>query len=183
MEDKKILFYAWKNGCFVWEEKSFSIAKYWEKKYNDRTFHSNPHGEPRNFKYSEEDLIIIQALLWQHAKKNPCLSIKDHQSLFKEAGFLISQWYIGSIFRGWRWSWKVPAIKQIHKYSPQNIEKYLRYVAWKENILWSKMRFLDEAHFAARHLAQTKALSKIGEPVITCNFRNLKTTFSVTMIT
>jgi len=45
------------------------------------------------------------------------------------------------------------------------------------------MRFLDEAHFTARNLAQRRALSKAGEPVIVCNFRNLRTTFSVTMVT
>jgi hypothetical protein len=55
------------------------------------------------------------------------------------------------------WSFKVPTSFQIHKYSTENIERYTMFIEWIQSIEdWSKLKFLDEAHFIARNLTKGK---------------------------
>lgn len=101
--------------------------------------------------------------------------------------------YIQQIFRRWRWHAKIPAVKQIQKYSSENINHYLRFVHYFHTnrrytlgivtIPWEKLKFLDEVHFIPKDNCKRKIFGAIGEPAIMVPNLSIKETYTMTLMT
>ena len=44
---------------------------YWRKKTESPSLHCKSHGDARNFCFTQEELIQIWEILWNHCQKNP----------------------------------------------------------------------------------------------------------------
>jgi len=62
-----------------------------------------------------------------------------------------------------RWSWKIPTLVQLNKFSPKNKQAYAHYLASVLNIPVEKLKFMDESHVVERHLSKRKVLSMVNE--------------------
>jgi len=52
-------------------QKPHYWVNYWRKKTENPLFHSKSHGGARNFRFTQEELIQIWEILWNHCQKNP----------------------------------------------------------------------------------------------------------------
>jgi len=98
-------------------------------------------------------------------------------------GLKISQTTIRRIFTSWRWSWKTPQYKQLHKYTAQNIDYYFRFGIWIRTLDASKCKFIDESHFVSKNLSRNRALGPTGEAVVLLREASLTESFTLTLIT
>jgi hypothetical protein len=74
----------------------------------------------------------------------------------KLLGFNISEDDVRTIFKYWNWSWKIPGVQQLKKYTPSNLEYYFTFAVSIRYIPFLKMKWLDEAHFMPTHLLKGK---------------------------
>jgi hypothetical protein len=124
---------------------------YWRRKIISKKFHQSTWGGTRTRKFSESELLDIKSKLWLICKSNPTTHIHEYQRKIRTSLQLnISETYIRNIFKSWRWSWKNVEYKQTHKYKPENIARYGKYLLWVAEQDWKKLKFLDEAHFVNR---------------------------------
>jgi hypothetical protein len=97
----------------------------------------------RGFKFGEHGNLALHKLLWEVFEIDPNLWLGQYTELVRELGVTdITKWKIGEIFRSWGWSWKVPAQKQLKKYTPENIIYYLNWIKCVLHLDWLKASFL-----------------------------------------
>ena len=97
--------------------------------------------------------------------------------------YSVSKSTIQRIFRSWRWSWKVPLYHQLHKYTPENINRYCQYMIWIKQCDLSTIKFIDESHFVPRYLSRARALSNVGNNVVIIRDVSLQQSFTLTLLT
>jgi hypothetical protein len=137
----------------------------------------------RHFKFSNADQAKLEALLWLSVRENPCKPLTMHQLFLKQFGFKVQPQFLGKIFQRWGWRWKKPVRRQIEKYSMQNIEKYLCFLAGVSDIPMERLKFLDEAHFVSKDLHRRQAMGEPGEPVFVITSAKLDLSYSLTLLT
>ncbi len=111
---------------------------------------TNPVGGVHRQAFSGPQLELIELVLWNIIQVNPLLSLKEILKTLNVCGFSTNRTWLSNKFAAWRWSFRKPSFKQTHKYRPQNIEYYARYMAWVSTIPWVKLKFLDESSFSSR---------------------------------
>ena len=132
--------------------------------------------------------------LMQNKANSPCKRLEylqnsqiilslEHRSNLQRLGYNVSVSTIRRIFKRWGWSYKSPSVVQLQKYSLSNLCYYFNYLMDVATIPYSKIKFLDECHFAHRALKFEKAICEIGEPLIVVNKHNIDYRFSLTLMT
>ena len=61
------------------------------------------------------------------------------------------------------WSWKIPVIFQLHKYTITNLQTYLHYLTQIQTIPPDRLKFADESHLVTKTLAKRKVLSLVNQ--------------------
>jgi len=161
------------------------VAKYWGKKFlSPNTFHPQSHGGARNWKWSHEKRIAFETTLWRILKTNPTLSGPQIVFYLNQFGFEdVQSSFVYHTLRRWRWSLKRPTRRQLQKYSQGNLLRYVRYVVGIFQIPIEKIKYLDEAHFVSRELQAKRAWGETGEKTYVLTNANLKTSYSLTVLT
>jgi hypothetical protein len=149
-----------------------NVTNYWLKKAADPTFHAGSHGGHRHDKFSEDGWAgareIVLTVIWRQINAFPESQLPILTSVANEAIALIagarglapkvvSQRWVARVFEDWRWSWKVPTVVQLHKFTNENIERYINYVVFVAGIPLRRLKFVDEIHFVSR-----------GSPFLVC---------------
>lgn len=119
-----------------------------------------------------------------YAQKKPTTTINEYISKIKEKHKLkVSHSTLSKLFRSWRWSWKKPEFKQLHKYTPKNIEYYATYLTSIREIPLHKLKFADECHLVSRQLFQQKALGPVGKTTTLIRSGDLAYSCTLTLCT
>jgi len=156
---------------------------YWRRKLSDPTFHPEKRGGARNRKFQGRRENKLHLLIWSYCKQNPCAQLKDYVLFAKCHGYKINRMYLSRLFRQWHWSFKCPEFKQINKFSASNIRCYVNFLLEIRQIPWSKLKFLDEAHIAAKDLRAPKGLGPKGKKVFRITATPLDVRYSLTLLT
>lgn len=142
-----------------------NVANYWMKKVTDPTLHAGSHGGHRHDKFSDHGWEgareLVLAAIWRQINEYPESQVPILTSVANEAiaaiadarGLarkVVSQKWVRRLFDDWRWSWKVPTVVQLHKFSDENIERYINYVVFVAGIAIHRLKFVDEVHFISR---------------------------------
>jgi len=162
---------------------SKSQAYYYTRKFQDPSFHNGTAGGARNVKFSDEDKFKLHCILWQEAKRHPTNSIDKYRRKVKKSGFDVSRSYLCRLFKKWRWSFKRPSVKQIAKYTRNNILYYGDFLSGIKNIPWGKLKYLDECHFKRGDLHNRQSLGRIGERAQILDTGSLHESLSMTLMT
>ena len=115
------------------------FVEYWRKKESDPTHHLSSHGGRRNSKYQDSLQLLLEVLLWIHCTDYPQSTLQEYCEAVLEYGFEVNRMYLSRIFRKWRWSFKKPTIKQIHKYRIDNIHYYGTFLTSITQIPWVRL--------------------------------------------
>jgi len=61
------------------------------------------------------------------------------------------------------WSWRVPTVVQLNKYTAENLTQYMHHVDALQDIEWDNLVYLDEAHVVSRSLRKKKVLGVVNQ--------------------
>ena len=90
----------------------------------------------------------MELILWAVAKKDPTRALWDYLEILESQQFQLSKEFVQQIFHSWRWSFKIPSFKQLHKYSLLNREYYYGFcLLLTQQTNWIRLKFMDEVHF------------------------------------
>jgi len=132
--------------------------------------------------FSDEDQRKITQLLIEIIRMEPSVT-RDKVHFYLEFVFnrKFSHGTVFNIFKKLRWSWKIPSVVQIKKFTAKNMTSYAQYVYWSQYIPWDRLKFLDESHISHRHIKH-KVLGKKG--VRRSVFRNTihRKSFTITLL-
>jgi len=106
----------------------------------------------------------------------------SHGTKLSENGINVNRMFISRILRSWRWSWKIPVRFHLYKYTKDNIDRYMHWVHWIQDIPWDRLKFLDEAHFIGRKLYRNYCLAPIGQRVVVPKADPLQESYSLTLL-
>jgi len=160
-------------------------ARYWGTKFiSPQTFHPNSHGGARHWKWPLNKRIAFETALWRILRTNPTLSGHQIVSQLNLFGFDdVQESFVRQTLQRWRWSLKRPTHLQLQKFSQGNLLRYVRYAVGILQVPVAKIKYLDEAHFVSRELQTKQAWGERGEKVYVFSNANLKTSFSLTVLT
>jgi len=157
---------------------------YWEKKALNPNWHSGTWGSYRWSKFSVPQKKMLRLYLWYLVTKAPdkfTLGGLVHE--MHKVGFDVSRMYISRIFKSWKWSWKIPVRFHKSKYTSDNIDRYMNYLFWVQDIPWAKLKFVDESHFVGRRLFKKLAVGPIGHRITVLKDAPLDESYSMTLLT
>ncbi len=141
-----------------------NVVAYWKQKALDPVLHPSTHGGHRwdalsaGFEGCRE---FVYAALWKQINDFPESQLPILTTIANEAITVfaedrgvdpveVSQRWVRRVFASWRWSWKVPTVVQLHKFTPQNIERYVNYLVFVAGIPLNRLKFADEIHFVSK---------------------------------
>jgi len=168
--------------------KSHMVSKqsayYWKRKLLDPLFHPKKNGGIRRMKFLPEERLVYESVLWSILKRCPQATISQlvaflHSNAFQKVNYSD----VRDCLVRWRWSYKVPSHIQLQKYSEANCRYYAQFLLAIQGIEWTKLKFLDEAHFVSRDLFNRKAWGPVGKRCFVYHRGNLSASFSMTMLT
>jgi hypothetical protein len=135
--------------------------RYWADKIQNST-HQGSHGGARHWNYPPEVALGIRGAVWHRVNSRrrtaSIVACQQAANRFLTTNFQglyprVSRDYIQRIFYSWRWSWQIPVHRQIEKYTPQNVSRYLAYVLHMDTIEdITRIKYMDEVHFASKGL-------------------------------
>jgi len=145
---------------------------------------ANTWGGKRWTKFSVSKSKIMSLVLWKMVKDAPDkFTLAGLVQQMRQIGFDVNTKFLGRIFKTWRWSWKVPVRFHHAKYSADNIDRYLNYILWIQDIPWYKLKFVDECHFVGRNLHKKNALGPINQRITVVKHAPLGESYSLTLLT
>jgi len=145
---------------------------------------ANTWGGKRWTKFSVSKSKIMSLVLWKMVKDAPDkFTLAGLVQQMRQIGFDVNTKFLGRIFKTWRWSWKVPVRFHHAKYSADNIDHYLNYILWIQDIPWYKLKFVDECHFVGRNLHKKNALGPINQHITVVKHAPLGESYSLTLLT
>jgi len=110
------------------------------------------------------------------------MRLQEYVAEFTKLDLDVNQKFISRIFKDWRWSLKVPNRVQLRKYTWKNIWKYAMYMCWISFADFTKVKFMDEAHFVSRKMVRKTARAPINERVIVMENQNLEESYSLSIL-
>ncbi len=131
-------------------------ATYWLRKFWQPSFHPGQHGGSRNFKFDAVTRNLIRVILWDYLQRWPLGNIPFFVKELKKLKLNVTYHDLRAIFRAWNWSWKMPGVQQLLKYTPSNLEYYFTFAVGIRNLPLLKLKWLDEAHVVPSHLLKGK---------------------------
>jgi len=135
-------------------------ASYWTKKFINKDFHPNSYGGDRCSIFKTYEYPVIYWAVFHFLKENPktanLRTVCDHLEFMFDKKLSTS---CGSkLLRSMGWTWRVPIIFQINKYSLSNMERYVNYLATIQTIPWTSIKFADESHIVSHQLSNGRVL-------------------------
>lgn len=142
-----------------------NVSHYWKKKALDPALHAGSHGGHRWEKLERDGFEgckdFVYASLWRQINDFPESQMATLTDVANEAIRVfaedrgvepveVSRRWVARVFKSWRWSWKVPTVVQLHKFTPENIQRYLNYIVFVAGIPLRRLKFADEIHFVSR---------------------------------
>jgi hypothetical protein len=112
----------------------------------------NSHGGCRNEKFDKKPKNLIRISLWDILEQFPLGTVPFFREKLEGLGFTLCNSDVRAIFEDWNWSWKIPGVQQLLKYTPGNMEYDFTFAVTIRQIPLLKMKWLDEAHFMPSHL-------------------------------
>lgn len=116
------------------------------RKVQDPDFHSGSWGGDRSSKYPHEQDRIWE-IVWSFIKNVPQAKLEDIQEFLKGQRYYLSRMSISRLLKKWRWSFKIPCVRQVHKYTYSNIDYYMQFCIWLSCVDLRKVKTVDEVHF------------------------------------
>lgn len=132
-------------------ETSPQRVRYWLKRFLSPT-PTHSHGGCRHEKFSKTIRNVIRIALWDIVQQFPLGTVPFFTGKLEELGFGVSVSDVRAIFNAWNWSWKIPGVIQLLKYTPENLEYYFTFAVAIRYVPLIKMKWLDEAHIKPSHL-------------------------------
>jgi len=161
-----------------------SRISYWEKRILNPNFHSGTWGGQRWSKFSSNQRKLLLVYLWYLVTEGPDrFTLGSLVQEMSKAGFEVNRMYLSRIFRSWKWSWKIPVRFHKKKYRSDNIDRYMNFLLWIQDIPWARLKFADESHFVGRRLFKKLALGPIGHRVTVLKDAPLDESYSMTLLT
>ena len=127
----------------------YSLASYWQKKVEDEDFHACEWGGNRAAKYPGREQDIKQ-IIWNYLKLNQQPTLEEIKIHLFNNNYSLSRASISRLLATWRWSYKIPTITQMQKYTLDNLEYYVLFCHWLGTSDLKKLKFVDEVHFDPR---------------------------------
>jgi len=157
---------------------------YWIQKYIDPSFHPQTHGGKRHEKFDNITRNMIRIALWDILERFPLGTIPFFQEKLRELNFDVSYDDIRTVFESWNWSWKIPTMIQLQKFTSENLEYYFNFAIGVRDISLIKMKWLDEAHFMPSRLLKGHRVwnSKSERAIIVDKSNSLSISFSATAL-
>eukprot|EP01133_Synstelium_polycarpum_P020269 gene20269-24310_t len=138
-------------------------VRYWVTKVKDADFHPGEHGGYRHSLLDHDQRSRLELLVFFLVSDEPLSSIPDIRLELSRLGLDFSRDYVTKIFQKWRWSWKKPNIKQVLKYTEDNLRYYGLFVNWINHIDFNlPIKVLTNR----TDLRKTRAVGPIGQEVI-----------------
>jgi hypothetical protein len=106
----------------------------------DPQFHRQTHGGQQNEKFDAFTRNFVYVSLWNILLKNPLGNVPFFRQKLQELDFNASNDDVRAIFCSWNWSWKIPSVQQLLKYTLSNIEYYFTFVVAIKSIPLEKMK-------------------------------------------
>jgi hypothetical protein len=140
-------------------------VKYWKNKARDPTLHPGSHGGLRWEKLAGDGYDgckpFVCAALWHQINTYPASQLNILTVVANEAisvfaadrgvvAVVVSQRWVARVFQKWGWSWKVPTVVQLHKFTEDNLTRYVNYLVFAAGIPLHRCKFCDEIHFISR---------------------------------
>jgi len=101
-----------------------------------------------------------------YIKENPYAKVADITEMFVNTfQRKCSQTTTKRLLKIWKWSWKVPAYVQTHKYSISNLTYYGYYILFLKRVDLNKVKFVDESHFVPKNLRSRKVIGMKNQRV------------------
>jgi hypothetical protein len=157
-------------GKYYRSEKALGLhrarIRYWFIKFHDpENFHPGDHGGRKNqgtFKTWEFPFVVESVCLF--FKENPEASLtevcEDLSYIFdRRVTKPVASRFLRHVMK---WSWRIPTQFQIQKYSEANIEYYINFIDWIQQIDYSRLKFMDESHIVAKQLDKKKICGMIN---------------------
>jgi len=95
---------------------------------------------------------LLRAALWDLLERFPLGTIPFFVRKLQKLEYPVEYYDVRRIFESWNWSWKIPGVQQLHKYTPSNIEYYFTFAVAIRFLPLVKLKWLDEAHIMPSHL-------------------------------
>jgi transposase len=96
---------------------SRQLVYYYQRKREDPTFHPGMWGGKRWSRLTEEEFVILETVVLACLLQNPTSTYKSlrlHiQREYHEFGKEISEHQIRSVYKRWKWTWKIPVVIQV----------------------------------------------------------------------
>jgi hypothetical protein len=141
------------------------VSLYWAEKALNPALHPGSHGGHRWAKLERDGFEgckdFVYACLWSQINEFPesqmdiltdvanrAIRVFAEDRGVEPVG--VSSRWVARVFESWRWSWKVPTVVQLHKFTPENIQRYINYVIFVAGIPLRRLKFADEIHFVSR---------------------------------
>ncbi len=134
--------------------RQFDVNKwfvdYWRKKFLKSAIWFGNWGGTRKTKFILSEQASLEAILFLVVQQYPLATLNEFTVYLKEYDFDVNRMFLSRIFKKWRWSFKRPSVKQWHKYKPENLIYYSKYVHAIKDIPWCKLKYFDETHCRPR---------------------------------
>jgi len=80
-------------------------------------------------------------------------------------------------------TFKKPETRNINKFTPTNIIRWIAYYSWIKTVDPKKVKFLDEVHFEPRSLRRRRGISLRGTKIISVEDEFIKERYSMVLMT
>jgi len=153
----------------------------------DTSYHSQPHGGARNFKFSPEDYPKIHTTIFDFIKDHPDATQREIVEHVAEAGWQINSMFVSRLFARWGFTRKKKLRKQIGKFHLNNLIYYAEFLVEVKKIPWSRLKFLDESSFNSRDIRRHMSYGLKGHAQLVPDKESIQRadseTYTVTLLT
>jgi transposase len=127
----------------------YTLVEYWSRKASNPTFRDAPWGGNRSADGGLSSLVARE-LIWELLQTNNQPTLRELSEHLREAGVHYQRSSVSVLLKKWRWSFKIPTVEQIHKYTPTNVQRYIDVCQWYSVADLHRLKFVDEVHFDPR---------------------------------
>ncbi len=174
MDKMRIGHQGFLNGCYrtYLEQSRFASASsvyYWAQKVTDESFYPGMHGGLRLRKsrvpWVGERFDTLQNIVRAIFDEDPEVSFSELISVAHDLWPEATEWGVRRVLKAWNWTWKVPSTVQLHKYTGDNLRRYIEYFELRKGIPDERVIYCDESHFDSRskHLFLVYLTSQKGK--------------------
>jgi len=160
--------------------ESKQVANYWRVKASKVT-RPFSWGGARNYRFTLRVEALIRVLIKNLIEKNVIISLDYIKN--KILKICLNKWWISVLLKSWGLTFKKPEVRNINKFSSENIHYWMFFTTWVLNKNVLKLKYLDEVHFEPKSLRLQRGLSPRGSKIVWTNREHLSERYSSILIT